>query len=138
MANPGDVLVHPTSGRRLIFRRTTAQTSGRFLDYILHYGCEESRPVEHAHVDQEHQLEVLDGALEVSLCGRRHRLEPGDVLLVPAGKPHAAWNPFELPSRAMWHTLPAGGTETRLEVEWLHEDVRRVDVDGNGIRPGMR
>ncbi len=124
MAQPGDVLRQPISGRRLIFRRTAAQTGGRSLEYTLHYRRDETQAAEHTHARQEHQLEVLDGALELSLCGRTQRLEPGDVLLVPAGMPHAVWNPFDVPSRAVWHTFPAGDTEARLEAEWLREDVR--------------
>jgi mannose-6-phosphate isomerase-like protein (cupin superfamily) len=124
MAHPGDVLLHPISGRRLTFRRTAAQTSGRVLEYTLRYPGVESPPDEHAHADQEHQLEVLDGCLQVSLSGRTQRLEPGEVLLVPAGKAHAVWNPFEVPTRAVWHTFPARDTEARLEAEWLPEKVR--------------
>src|SRR3954451_11459711 len=99
MAHPGEVLLQPSSGRRLVFRRTAAQTGGRFVEYALHYRRAELQTEEHAHAGQEHQLEVLDGALAASLCGRTQRLEPGDVLLVPAGKPHAVWNPFDVPSR---------------------------------------
>jgi quercetin dioxygenase-like cupin family protein len=124
MAQPGDVLLQPTSGRRLIFRRTAAQTGGRVVECAVYYRACEPRPVEHAHADQEHQLEVLEGGLEISLCGRRQRLEPGDVLLVPTGQSHAIWNASEAPAHAVWHTFPAGNTEAYLETEWLREPVR--------------
>ena len=124
MAQPGDVLLQPTSGRRLIFRRTAARTGGRVLECAVYYRGRESPLLEHVHADQEHQIEVLQGALLVSLCGRTQRLEPGDVLLVSAGQSHAIWNASDAPAHAIWHTFPAGQTEAKLESEWLREPVR--------------
>src|SRR6185437_3191106 len=106
MAQPGDVLLHPTSGRRLIFRRTTAQTAGRVVEYTIYYRVREAMPFEHAHVDQEQQVEVLEGSLRASLAGQTQRLEPGDVLLLPAGVFHAFWNADDRPARAVWHAFP--------------------------------
>jgi quercetin dioxygenase-like cupin family protein len=32
---------------------------------------------------------VVDGAAEIEIAGRPHRLKAGEMLLMPAGKPHA-------------------------------------------------
>jgi quercetin dioxygenase-like cupin family protein len=124
MARPGDVLLHPDSGRRLVFRRTAAQTGGRVVEYAVDYPLPEAQPVEHAHADQEHQLELLEGSLDVSMGGRTRRLEPGDVLLVPPGEAHAIWHAVAAPARAVWHTFPARDTEAHLESAWLREAIR--------------
>src|SRR5690348_771157 len=107
MALPGDVLLHPTTGQRLIFRRTSAQTGGRVLEFAVYYRVDESSPPEHSHVDQEHQVEVLEGQLLASLSGRVQTLSAGDVLLIPAGQPHAVWNASRGPAHAVWYTFPA-------------------------------
>jgi quercetin dioxygenase-like cupin family protein len=90
----------------------------------VYYRGRERPPLEHVHAGQEHQLELLQGSLQVSLCGRTQRLEPGEVLLVPAGQSHAIWNASDTPAQAVWHTFPAGETEAQLESEWLREPVR--------------
>jgi len=108
----------------MIFRRTTAQTAGRVLEYTIDYRPCEAHLEEHVHPEQEHQVEILEGSLEISLCGRTQHLEPGEVLLVPAGQAHVVWNGTGAPARAMWHTFPAGQTEVQLESEWLRERVR--------------
>lgn len=119
MAHPGDVLVHPTSGQRLIFRRTQAQTDGRLLECDVFYAPGEPRPTEHVHATQEHQIEVLTGALVAVLREQVHQLRAGDVLLIPTGDPHAVWNPSSQPAHAVWHTCPAGDIESYLETNWL-------------------
>jgi mannose-6-phosphate isomerase-like protein (cupin superfamily) len=125
MAQPGDVLLHPRTGRRLIFRRTAAQTAGRLLEYAIYYRVREEQPIEHRHADLEQQVEVLEGALCASVAGQAQRLEPGDVLLLPAGVCHAVWNPADRPARAVWHTFPAGEMEATLEADW-QRDGRRL------------
>ena len=124
MALPGDVLLHPTTGQRLIFRRTAAQTGGRVLEFAVYYRVGESSPPEHRHVDQEHQVEVLEGRLLASLRGRVQSLGAGDVLLIPAGEPHAVWNASSGAAHAVWYTFPARDAEVRLEAEWLSDGVR--------------
>lgn len=121
MAHPGDVLRHPTSGRRLIFRRTSAQTRGRLIEYDVYYTAAETRPPEHAHADQEHQVELLGGSLQASVAGRLQHLHVGDVLLISAGEAHAIWNAAAGPAHAVWHTFPARDAEAGLEANWLKD-----------------
>src|SRR3954468_7845033 len=112
MARPGDALLPPTNGQRLVFRRTTAQTHGHLLELEVDYTPRETRPEEHVHEAQEQQVEILSGALRVVLNGRLQRLGPGDVLMIPAGATHAIWNACASPARAVWHTYPALDTES--------------------------
>jgi quercetin dioxygenase-like cupin family protein len=118
MARSGDVLNDLTSGRRLVFRRTSAQTGGRLAEYAVQYGRDEPQPVPHVEADREHLVEVLRGHLTASLSGRIQRLGPGDVLLIRTGEPHAVWNAFDAAAEAVWQTYPALDTESQLETRY--------------------
>ena len=115
VARAGEVLVDPTSGRRLIFRRTSTQTSGQLTEYAVYYCADEPTPEPHADADREHILEVVDGSLVACVAGRRQRLAPGDVLLIDRGQAHAVWNALPSPAAAVWQTFPALDTEGRIE-----------------------
>jgi mannose-6-phosphate isomerase-like protein (cupin superfamily) len=115
MARTGDVLLDPSSGRRLIFRRTSAQTRGRVTEYAVHFVANERQPEPLVHLDREHVLEVVLGSLVASVRGRQQGLSVGEVLLIAAGEAFAVWNPFSSPAVAVWQTLPALDTEAQLE-----------------------
>jgi mannose-6-phosphate isomerase-like protein (cupin superfamily) len=117
MPRPGDVLLDPRSGRRLIVRRTSAQTGGRLIEYAVHYLINEARPEADVQADREHILEVVDGALEASVSGRVQSLSVGDVLLIGQGEPFAVWNALPSPAIAVWQTCPALDTEALLEAD---------------------
>jgi quercetin dioxygenase-like cupin family protein len=34
-------------------------------------------------------VQVLDGEAEITIAGKRHRVRAGELILMPAGKPHA-------------------------------------------------
>jgi hypothetical protein len=121
MARNGDVLNDPTSGRRLVFRSTSAQTGGRLVEYAVQYGGSEPRPANRIDADREHLVEVLRGGLVASLSGHIQRLSPGDVLLITPGEPHAVWNAFDAPAEAVWQTFPALDTESRLSARFQKE-----------------
>ena len=69
MARAGEVLLDPTSGRRLIFRRTSAQTGGRLTEYAVHYCVDEPTPDAQVDADREHILEVVEGTLVACVAG---------------------------------------------------------------------
>jgi hypothetical protein len=115
MAYAGDVLLDPSSGRRLIFRRTSAQTRGRLIEYALHFATDEQAPEPNVHLDREHVVEVVVGALVACVGGRLQRLRVGEVQLIDRGEAFAVWNPFPSPAAAVWQTFPALDTEAQLE-----------------------
>lgn len=119
VASPGDVLIDPTTRRRLRFRRTAAQTGGRLVEFALQFSPSEPRPPsEHVDPDREHLVEVLRGSLQAVVAGHAQRLEPGGVLLIGRGESYAVWNAFEAPAEAVWQTLPARDTEARLRAHY--------------------
>jgi quercetin dioxygenase-like cupin family protein len=118
MARGGEILNDPTSGRRLTFRSTSAQTGGRLVEYAVQYGGNEPQPAPRVDADREHLFEVLRGCLVARVSGRIQHLRPGDVLLVTPGEPHAVWNAFDAPAEAVWQTFPALDTESRLHARY--------------------
>jgi mannose-6-phosphate isomerase-like protein (cupin superfamily) len=119
VASPGDVLIDPSTGRRLRFRLTAAQTGGRLVEYAIQFSPSEPRPaIEHVDQDREHVVEVLRGRLRAIVAGHPQRLGPGDVLLIGRGESYRMWNAFEAAAEAVWQTLPARDQEARLQARY--------------------
>jgi quercetin dioxygenase-like cupin family protein len=134
MLQPGRVLLNPTTGQRLVVRRTAAQTRGRLIEIEIFYPPGGRRPPDHLHPAQEELFEVLKGALRARLDGRVRVLAAGDVLVIPAGAPHALWNDGAEEAHAVWHTYPALRTEALLETLWALGRAGKTDRRG---RPGL-
>jgi quercetin dioxygenase-like cupin family protein len=111
----GDELVNPATGLRTVFRETAETTGGELLqvDWIGAPGW--TTGPDHVHPLQEQRFEVLSGELCVRAEGveRVHRV--GEAVVVPAGRPHAAWNAGDGAVHALVDFRPALRTETALE-----------------------
>lgn len=92
MAKSGDELVNPVTGLRTVFRKTAQETSGELLqvDWIGEPGW--TTGPDHVHPRQEERFEVLSGKLGLRVGGVERVHGAGDVIVAPAGSPHAAWN----------------------------------------------
>jgi mannose-6-phosphate isomerase-like protein (cupin superfamily) len=115
MPQTGRMLLNPATGQRLVVRRTAAQTRGRLLEIDVFYPPGGHRPLDHLHPHQEELFEILAGTLGARLDGRETSLTASDVLVIPAGTPHALWNCGAEEVHAVWHTYPALHTEELLE-----------------------
>jgi hypothetical protein len=60
VARAGDVLDDPTTGSRLVFLRTAAETGGELLEYELTFIPGGFSARDHVHPLQSEQHEVLD------------------------------------------------------------------------------
>ena len=118
MASTGDVLDNPLTGQSLTFRRTTAQTGGELLEVESSWETAGLEPPEHHHPHQQEHFEVLEGELRARVGDVEHTVRAGDTLDVPAGTPHAMWNPGPGRARAVWQTRPALKTEAFFEMVW--------------------
>jgi quercetin dioxygenase-like cupin family protein len=118
VANPGDVLENPITGHSLTFRRTTADTAGELLEVESSWEAAGPDPPEHYHPRQAERFEVLEGELQARVGGLEHTVRAGETLDVPAGTPHAMWNPGPGRARAVWQTRPALKTEAFFEMVW--------------------
>lgn len=110
MARRGLTLTDPTTGQRMTFLKTSADTDGALLALETTFVASRGRPPLHVHPAQDERYVVLDGELHARL-GRTHRtLGPGEVLEIPAGTRHAVHGT----ARARWETRPALGSEQFL------------------------
>jgi quercetin dioxygenase-like cupin family protein len=92
MVRAGDELVNPATGLRTVFRETAETTRGELLqvDWIGRPGW--ATGPDHLHPQQEQRFEVLSGELGLRVDGVERAHGAGDVVVLPAGMPHAAWN----------------------------------------------
>jgi len=115
MAQPGDVVEHPSSGARLTFLETSAQTHGDLLrvEVVLPPGFSIA---EHVHPRQEERHHVLSGTLRARVGGQKRDYKAGERVVGPAGVPHAWRNPSDHEYlRIVSEHRPAAHTEHMLE-----------------------
>jgi quercetin dioxygenase-like cupin family protein len=62
----------------------------------------------HRHEREDETLVVLEGALDVTVDGRHHRLLPGESIVLPRGTAHTFRNPTADTARYLVICTPAG------------------------------
>jgi quercetin dioxygenase-like cupin family protein len=94
MARRGDIVENPMTGERTTFLETVRDTGGELLrfEYVLPPGW--SVP-EHVHPRQEERHEIVSGTLSGCVGGQEHDFGEGQVVVGPAGVPHAWRNPSD-------------------------------------------
>lgn len=130
MARAGDVLEDPTTGSRLVFLRTAAETDGAILEYELTFVPGGFSARSHLHPLQSERHEVLDGSLGLVVDGAEHRLGAGDAETVPPATRHRIFATQAQPLRARFLLQPA------LESEVLLETLFGLARDGKVGRSG--
>ena len=101
------MLENPTTGERIVFRKTAAETNGEALEYEILFTPRGFGAQEHLHPRQQERHEVLEGELGIVVAGRERRLGPGDVEVVPPGTPHRIFAAGDRPVRAVFESRPA-------------------------------
>ena len=91
-AKSGDVLEHPVTGERLVWLQVARDTAGELLEADLFAQPGAFVAAEHVHPNQEERFEVLSGVMALRIDGEERTLHPGDVAVVPPGRPHTWWN----------------------------------------------
>ena len=76
MITPGDVLEHPVTGEKLIFRQTAATTGGELCaaDFYMRPGAFVA--AEHIHPQQEERFAVVAGTLRGRVAGKELSGDP--------------------------------------------------------------
>ena len=97
----------PVSRDRVIVLKSAEDTAGEFFrcEYIALEISE--RPRDHIHTHQEERVEVVEGTVRCRVAGKEHVLEPGMVMVIPAGTPHAVWSDDPRGSRSIGEYRPA-------------------------------
>src|SRR5215207_4015840 len=122
MAQPGDVIEHPSFGARVTFLETSEQTNGDLLRVEVLLPAGFSMP-EHVHPRQEERHEVVSGTLRARVGGQERDYKAGERVVGPPGVPHAWRNPSDgealrivsehRPVSHMEHMLEAGSAIVR-------------------------
>jgi quercetin dioxygenase-like cupin family protein len=115
MAKAGDELVNPMTGLRTVFRKTAQETSGELLQVDWIGEPSWTTGPDHVHPRQEERFEVLSGRLGLRADGIERVHGAGDVIVAPAGAPHAAWNAGDDEVHVLVDFRPALRTETAFE-----------------------
>jgi quercetin dioxygenase-like cupin family protein len=115
MAKAGDELVNPVTGLRTVFRKTAQDTKGELLQVDWIGEPSWTTGPDHVHPRQEERFEVLSGKLGLRVGGVERVHGSGDVIVAPAGAPHAAWNAGDDEVHVLVDFRPALRTETAFE-----------------------
>lgn len=116
MATPGQTLLNPITGERIVFRETAHETGGRKLviDHFLPPHTDTF--AEHVQLNQEERFEILSGTATYSLKGVRGKASLGEMIVVPYGAPHRnAWNESDQELMFRHETRPDLGSEVFFE-----------------------
>jgi quercetin dioxygenase-like cupin family protein len=89
-------------------------TAGRYslIDMLVPPG---GGPPPHRH-DFEEMFTILDGEIELTSRGEKHRAGAGSTVNIPANAPHAFKNVSDKPARLLCMCTPAGQEEFFVEV----------------------
>src|SRR5438445_9406012 len=115
MAKSGDILEHPVTGERLVWRKVARDTGGELLQADLYVAPGGFVAAEHVHPMQEERFEVLAGVLRLHIDGKEKTMRTGESEVVPAGRPHVWWNGGQEELHVLGEFRPARRTEMFFE-----------------------
>jgi len=91
-----------TGTRAWILARPLSGFAETFAQYIMEVGPTGGSDRPEPEPEAEAALFVMEGALEVTLAGNRHRLEPGGFAYIPPATDWRVQNPGDSPARFHW------------------------------------
>jgi quercetin dioxygenase-like cupin family protein len=115
MARSGDVLEHPVTGERILWRKVARDTNGELLQGDLYVEPRGFVAAEHIHPRQEERFQILAGTVRLRVEEEERTLQTGDDAVVPAGRPHVWWNGGDEEAHALVDLRPALRTEMFFE-----------------------
>lgn len=131
MAASGDVLEHPVTGERLVWRQVAADTGGELLQADLFAKPGGAVAAAHRHPGQEERFEVVSGVLGIRIDGREQTLTQGQSATVPRGQAHVWWNAGQDEVHVIGELRPA------LRSEVFFETFFGLAADGKVNRRGL-
>jgi quercetin dioxygenase-like cupin family protein len=127
----GDTIENPITGERLVFKKTSAETNGESVLFECFVKPSGFVAAAHVHPFQEERFQVLEGTVMFRIDGQEVAAEPGDTILVAAGRKHQFWNAGDEEVRFACEVRPA------LQFEQLIETMFSLARVGKTNRKGM-
>lgn len=127
MAKVGDILEHPVTGERIIFRKTASDTGGELLQAEVIMRPHGFVAAEHVHPVQEERFEVLAGSVKFRVNGVESELQAGKSAIVPKRTPHIWWNDGDGEARVLVEVRPALRFEEFFETFFGLAQAGKVD-----------
>jgi quercetin dioxygenase-like cupin family protein len=127
----GQTIENPVTGEQLIFRKTSRDTNGEYVEVetILRPGA--TVAAAHVHPYQSERFEVLAGRVGMKVGRKRIEAGPGEVVTVEPGTAHKFWNAGDGEARFVCQVRPAGSFEQLIETMF------NLAADGKRSRKGM-
>jgi len=126
----GQTLSNPVTGETLVFRTTSADSSGERVVVEAFVEPDGAVAAAHVHPAQEELFEVLAGELEFRLGKQTMVATVGDRVLVPAGTPHRFRNVGDTTAHFVCEVSPALGFEQLIETMFALADDGKVNRKG--------
>jgi quercetin dioxygenase-like cupin family protein len=127
MAKAGDILEHPVTGERIIFRKTAKDTNGELLQAEIIMQPHGFVAAEHIHPIQEERFEVLAGSVKFRVSGVEKELQIGESAVVPPQTPHIWWNDSDQEAHVLAEVRPALRFEEFFETFFGLAQAGKVD-----------
>jgi uncharacterized protein YndB with AHSA1/START domain/quercetin dioxygenase-like cupin family protein len=115
MAKSGDVLDLTPLGVRVELLRTAEDTGGELTEFDVVGRARGIIASGHVHTSQSERLEVLSGAMKLTIDGDAHLLTAGQSMEVAPGVPHTQAPGGKGDGRVRVQARPAGETQAFLE-----------------------
>jgi quercetin dioxygenase-like cupin family protein len=123
----GDVLEHPVTGEKIIFRKTAKDTGGELLQAEVIMKPHGFVAAEHIHPRQEERFEVLTGSVKFRVKGVNREVRSGEITVVSPRTPHVWWNDSDVEARVLVEVRPALRFEEFFETFFGLAQAGKVD-----------
>jgi quercetin dioxygenase-like cupin family protein len=127
MVKAGDIMEHPITGEKIIFRKTAKDTDGELLQADVIMKPHGFVAAEHVHPLQEERFEVLSGSVKFRVNGVNREVHSGEIAIVPARTPHVWWNDSDEEARVLVEVRPALRFEEFFETFFGLAQAGKVD-----------
>jgi quercetin dioxygenase-like cupin family protein len=127
MAQAGDILEHPVTGEKIIFRKTAKDTAGELMQADIIMKPHGFVAAEHIHPLQEERFEILAGKVMFRVKGIESELHTGQTAIVPPQTPHLWWNDSDQAAHVLVEVRPALRLEELFETFFGLAQAGKVD-----------
>ena len=96
MAHPGQALIDPVTGTRIVMLATSAETGGKLLQFEETYPPERGKEANapHLHLTFDERFEIVEGRAACVVDGVERFAQAGETLVIPRGAAHL--NPYNV------------------------------------------